>query len=145
MYSIRKVPVFKLILLAPLLAGLLAVLTAGSATAETVVMEFKGSASRDTPEFEVKAPWILDWRVSTEGAYESAIEVSLVEAGTGVHQGRVLMTKYPGNGVKLFEEHSGEYYFRVDSSFVTWTLKVIELTEEEAAQYSPRRNASLNR
>lgn len=124
----------KTILLTPLLAGCLADL----AVAETVVMEFKGSASRNTPEFEVSAPWVLEWRVSTEGAYQAAVEISLLEAGTGVHQGRVLMTKYPGSGVKLFEDYSGKYYFRVDSSFVTWTLKVIELTEEEAEQYTPR-------
>lgn len=110
--------------------------------AETLIMEFKASTSRNTPAFEVKAPWILDWRISTEGAYESAVEISLVEDGTGVHHGRVLMTKFPGNGVKLFSENSGKYYFRVDSSFATWTLKVIELTEEEAEQYTPRRSAN---
>lgn len=130
----------------PLLKRLLLGMTVCSAmvcslaVAETLVMEFKGSASRSTPEFEVKAPWILDWRISTEGAYESAVDISLIEAGTGVHQGRVLMTKYPGNGVKLFDEYSGEYYFRVDSSFATWTLKVYELTEDEAQQYTPRKN-----
>lgn len=118
-----------------MVAGLLA---CPVATAETLVMEFKASTSRNSPEFEVKAPWILDWRVSSEGAYESAIEISLEEAGTGAYQGRVLTTKYPGNGVKLFREYSGRYYFRVNSSFTTWTLKVIELTEEEAEQYTPR-------
>lgn len=110
---------------------------AGTASAAETVFEFTGSASRNTPEFEVEAPWILDWRITTDGAYESAVDISLEEAGTMGHHGRVLSTKYPGNGVRLFDQ-GGEFYFRVDSSFSTWTLKVIELTEEEAEQYTPR-------
>jgi len=115
-----------------------------AAVAEVKVFEKQGSLSRNTAEFEVRAPWILEWRVTTEGAYESAVEVSLFEAGTGVHEGRVLMTKYPGNGVKLFSQ-SGEYYFRVDSAFANWHLRVIELTEEEAASYTPKDRSLLNR
>ncbi len=108
-----------------------------TATAAETILEFTGSASRNTPEFEVEAPWILDWRISTEGAYESAVDIALEEAGTMGHQGRVLSTKYPGNGVRMFDQ-GGRFYFRVDSSFSTWTLKVIQLTEEEAAEYTPR-------
>ncbi len=120
------------------MAALLGLALCSVAAAENVVMEFKSSTSRNSPEFEVRAPWILEWRISTEGAYESAVDISLEEAGTSAYQGRVLMTKYPGNGVKLFKEYSGRYYFRVNSSFATWTLKVIELTEQEAEQYAPR-------
>ena len=105
--------------------------------AEQQVVEFRGSESRNTPEFEVRAPWILDWRITTDGAYESAVEISLEAAGIGVHEGRVLYTKQPGNGVRLFQSE-GRFYFRVSSSFANWHLKVIELTEEEAAQYTPR-------
>lgn len=133
---------FRSVVTATLISG---AFLCSTAQAETVVMEFKSSTSRNTPEFEVKSPWILDWRISTEGAYESAVEISLVEAGTGVHRGRVLMTKFPGNGVKLFNENSGEYYFRVDSSFATWTLKVIELTEEEAGKYTPKNAGVIDR
>jgi hypothetical protein len=114
----------------------------GAMAAETI-LEYKGSASRITPEFEVKAPWILDWRVTTDGNYESAVDVSLEEAGTGVHQGRVLMTKFPGNGVRLFDQ-GGRFYFRVNSAFATWTLKVQELTPEEAALYTPRDDSALD-
>ncbi|KAA9131455.1 hypothetical protein F3N42_09050 [Marinihelvus fidelis] len=123
-----------------LLVTLLA-LGASTAGAAETVFEFKGSASRNTPEFEVKAPWILDWRITTEGAYESAVDISLEEAGTSAHQGRVLSTKYPGNGVRMFDQ-DGRFYFRVDSSFSTWTLKVIQLTEEEAEAYTPRERPS---
>jgi hypothetical protein len=107
------------------------------AFAEQPVVEFRGSESRNTPEFEVRAPWILDWRITTDGAYESAVEISLESAGIGVHEGRVLYTKQPGNGVRLFR-NEGRFYFRVSSSFANWHLKIIELTEEEAAEYIPR-------
>lgn len=117
-----------------LVAGML---LAAPASAEELVAEFRGTMSQRTGEFEVRAPWILDWRVTTEGAYESAIDVSLEAAGLGTHEGRVLMTKHPGNGVRMFR-NEGRFYFRVDASFATWTLKVIQLTEEEAALYTPR-------
>lgn len=122
----------------------LAALVAAPAGAAETVFEFKGSASRTTPDFEAQAPWILDWRVATDGMHDSAVEVSLEEAGTGIHQGRVLHTKQPGNGVRMFDQ-SGEFYFRVNSSFATWTLKVVELTEEEAEDYSPAGETPLER
>lgn len=123
--------------LAALLAGAALPAFSGVGQAAQVVAEFHGSESRNTPEFEVQAPWILDWRVSTDGAYQSAVDVSLERAGTGAHVGSVLRTKYPGNGVRLFDE-SGRFYFRVDSMFVSWTFKVVQLTEAEAKTYTPR-------
>ncbi|MEJ2535341.1 MAG: hypothetical protein P8008_07765 [Gammaproteobacteria bacterium] len=105
--------------------------------------EFSGSSSRITPEFEVEAPWLLDWRVSSDGAYELAVEVGLQQAGTGIHEGRVLMAKFPGNGVRLFDQ-GGRFYFRVDSQFANWSLKVQQLTDEEAALYTPRDRSLLD-
>lgn len=122
---------------------LVALLSSTSAAAAETVAAFSGDSSRTTAEFEVKAPWILDWRVTTDGVYELAVDVSLEEAGTSVHQGRVLMTKQPGNGVRLFQR-GGRYYFRVDSSFANWRLTVRELTDEEAAQYAPRERSPLD-
>lgn len=124
------------------LSGLLLAGAAPRASAEQRVVELRGSASRITPEFEVRAPWILDWRVTTENDYEAAVDVSLERAGTGVHVGNVLQTKRPGNGVRLFTE-SGRFYFRVNSLFSGWTLKVIELTEEEARAYTPKNERPL--
>ena len=120
---------------------LLALLATHAGAAETVA-QFRGSDSRHTADFEVRAPWILDWRVTTEGHAQAAVDVSLEAAGTGVHQGSVLKTKYPGNGVRLFSE-DGEYYFRVKSLFAGWTLTVIELTDAEAAEYQPREASPL--
>lgn len=97
---------------------------------------FSGSESRNTADFEIEAPWVLDWRVTSSGGYEMAVDVSLQTAGTGVHRGNVLKTKRAGNGVRLFDE-GGEFYFRVNSSFANWTLRVKALTPEEAAAYTP--------
>lgn len=107
------------------------------ASAGDLVFEFKGSTSRTTPEFKVKAPWVLEWRTTSNGSPQMAVDIGLYGAGTGVYEGRVLTTKFPGNGVKLFDL-DGEFYFRVDSSFSTWSLKVVELSAAEAAQYTPR-------
>ncbi|MDX1459577.1 MAG: hypothetical protein R3348_00790 [Xanthomonadales bacterium] len=107
------------------------------AQAGEVVREFNGSRSTDTPEFEVRAPWILDWRVVGEYPRTMAVEVSLVEAGSGVHVGNVLRTKWPGNGVRLFDE-GGRYHFQVISNLAEWSLKVEQLSPEEAEAYTPR-------
>ena len=115
----------------------LSCLLALPAFAEQTVAEFRGSESRNTPDFEVRAPWILDWRITTDGAYESAVEISLEAAGIGVHEGRVLYTKQPGNGVRLMQE-SGRFSFKVDATVAYWSLKVEQLTPEEAELYTPK-------
>jgi hypothetical protein len=110
---------------------------AASASAAEEIGSWSGERNTTTPEFEVRAPWILDWRVSGELSRVVAVDVSLVNANTGMHEGTVLRTKTAGNGVKLFEQ-SGRFYFRVDTSMMKWYLKVIQLTEEEAEAYTPK-------
>lgn len=112
--------------------------------AEELIKEFKGSRSTSTLEFEVKGPWLLDWRLSGDPSSVSAVDVSLFDAGTGVHEGVVLRSKKPGNGVRLFDK-SGEFYFRIDTALLDWTLKVIQLTDEEAKAYKPVSNNILDR
>ena len=56
---------------------------------------------------------------------------------TGVHAGNLFKTKSPGNGLRLVEE-SGRFRFKVDAAIANWTLKVIQLTAEEAKQYTPK-------
>jgi hypothetical protein len=55
----------------------------------------------------------------------------------------VLKTKTAGNGVRLFND-SGRYYFRVNATMMNWTLKVIQLSKEEAEQYKPKSNNILD-
>lgn len=113
------------------------------AGAENVIGSWSGERSGTTPTFEVRAPWILDWRVTGELSRVVAVDVSLVDAITGAHQGTVLRTKTAGNGVRLFDR-SGQFYFRVDASMMAWHLKVIELTEEEARAYTPKSKSLLD-
>ncbi|MDX1480610.1 MAG: hypothetical protein R3315_02985 [Woeseiaceae bacterium] len=112
------------------------------ASAAELLREFSGTAGTTTTEFEVEAPWILDWRVNSDYRPSMAIEVHLVDGVTGLHEGLLLKIIYPDpydrlDGVKLFDE-GGRYRFRVSSTFARWNLKVIELTEDEAALYTPR-------
>jgi hypothetical protein len=107
-----------------------------NANGKELVRKFTGDRSAETAEFEVEAPWLLDWRLNGEYPKSVGIEVSLIEANTGRHAGYVLKTKYPGNGVRLFNE-GGRYRFKVDSTLANWILKVEQLSREEAALYSP--------
>lgn len=120
-----------------LLIMLLALILSTPVQAGEVVAEFKGNRSKQTADFEVEGPWIMDWRVSGNYARDMAVDVSLVEAGTQRHVGNVLKTKWSGNGVRLFEE-SGRFFLRVDSTLSNWTLKIEQLTREEAELYTPK-------
>jgi hypothetical protein len=113
-------------------------LAASPALASDVVKEFSGTGNMMTPVFTVKSPWILDWRLN--GDYETllALDIMLVEARTGKHVGRVLHTKYRGNGVKLFNE-GGSYQLRVSATLARWNIKIEQLTDEEAELYTPRK------
>ncbi len=110
--------------------------------AELLVREFSGSRSTETAEFEVKAPWLIDWRVNSEFPNSMGIAVSLAYGVTGYYAGKVFKTKSPGNGVRLIQE-SGRFKFKVDSAITNWTIKVIQLTPEEAEQYQPKDNVGF--
>lgn len=116
---------------------LLTLVASGAGAIETV-KEFSGSKNTMTPIFTVQSPWLLDWRL--DGDYDSlvALDITLVEARTGRHVGRVLHTKYKGNGVKLFNE-GGSYQLRVSSTFARWRIKIQQITDEEAKFYTPKR------
>jgi hypothetical protein len=77
---------------------MLLVLAALPALASDVVKEFSGTDNMMTSVFTVESPWILDWRLN--GDYDTliALDISLIEARTGKHIGRVLHTKRKGNG-----------------------------------------------
>lgn len=117
---------------------LIAASLATPAAAKELVKQFQGSGNRTTAEFEVEGPWILDWRLDGDFDTLVALDVTLIDARSGRHVGRVLHTKYRGNGVKLFEK-GGRYRFRVSSTLARWTFKVEQITPEEAELYTPRR------
>jgi len=110
---------------------------ASHASAKELIREFKGSNSKTTSEFEVKAPWIVDWRTSGDYPGSMGIQVNLVSSPGGEHLGKVLITRYVDNGVRLFSE-SGRYRLQINSSLMNWTLRVEQLTRAEAEAYTPQ-------
>ncbi|MDH4108865.1 MAG: hypothetical protein OEW35_11125 [Gammaproteobacteria bacterium] len=120
-------------------ALLLLVVPAGAAE---LVQEFSGTGTATTAEFEVEAPWILDWRVNSDYQNAMAIEISLLDGKTGFLVGRIVQTKRPGNGVRLFKE-GGSYRVRVSATLARWTVKVEELTREELELYEPKKKGLL--
>ena len=108
-----------------------------SVSGKQTIREFRGSDSRVTPEFTVEAPWVLDWRL--DGDYDQlvALEVSLIEVETGRNLGQVVYTKRKNNGVRMFDR-GGTFQFRVSGSLARWTLKVEQLTDDEAELYTPK-------
>jgi len=112
-------------------------LAAHSAAAEELVADFKGSGNRTTTTFEVRAPWILDWRINSDYSKMVSFDLDLVDGTTGVLKGNVIRAKSLGDGVRLFST-SGKYRFRINASFIRWQLKVKELTPDEAKLYTPR-------
>lgn len=117
--------------------SIIALSLAGNAGSAELVKQFSGSGNTTTAEFEVKAPWILDWRVNSEYRKTMAVEIHLVDSLTGFHRGRILKTKFAGNGVRMFND-SGRFRFRISATLSEWNLKVEELTSEEAELYTPR-------
>ena len=118
---------------------LLSSLLSSAASGRSLVREFNGNKNFTTAEFTVDGPWLLDWRLDAD--YESlvALDISLIESRTGKHLGRVLHTKYRGNGLKLFEE-GGTYKLRISSTLARWRVKIEQITPEEIEQYTPRKD-----
>ena len=85
-----------------LLATAVLVLFSDAANAAQRVKEFSGTGNATTAIFRVESPWLLDWRLSGDYDQLVALDITLIEARTGRHVGRVLHTKRKGNGVKLF-------------------------------------------
>ncbi len=107
------------------------------ANAADRVAEFRGTGNTTTAIFRVESPWVLDWRLDGDFDKLVALDITLIEAKSGKHVGRVLHTKRKGNGVKLFKS-GGLYQLRVSSSLARWTVKIDQLTREEAELYTPK-------
>ncbi|MGB5511794.1 MAG: hypothetical protein WBM87_08815 [Woeseiaceae bacterium] len=120
-----------------LLTAVLLLLASGAPTAAQRVKEFSGTGNTTTAVFRVDSPWLLDWRLNGDYNQLLALDITLIDARTGKHVGRVLHTKRKGNGVKLFRS-SGLYQLRISSTLARWTVKIDQITPEEAEAYTPR-------
>ena len=107
------------------------------AAAEVTVRDFSGEGNTTTAAFLVDAPWVIDWQLFGDYDQLLALDITLINADTGFSAGRVLHTKYKGSGVRMFDV-SGRYQLRISSTLARWRIKVKQLTEEEAALYTPR-------
>jgi len=112
-------------------------------SAATEVIKFIDSGDRVTQEFEVQAPWLLNWSLATDYPKQAGLHVALLDSLTGLHEGEVItksrnFVQERPTGVILFRK-SGTFQFRFDSNLAKWVLHVQELTEEEAEQYAPAR------
>ncbi len=110
-----------------------------SVSGSEIVKEFRGNNSTTTAEFRVDGPWLLDWRLDSDFSNLVALDITLIEARTGRHLGRILHTKRKGNGLKLFND-GGVYQLRISSTLGRWTIKIQQITAEEAPRYTPKRN-----
>ena len=111
-------------------------------SAEELVRKFSGSRTTQTAEFEMKAPWLIDWRVNSEFEDSMGLTIVLHNAPSGTHAGTIMKTKHRGNGLRLIEE-SGRFSMKVDAVLANWTIKVIQLTPEEAELYTPKEKGLL--
>ena len=110
---------------------------ASVADAKQLVRQFQGSGNTTTATFSVESPWIIDWRL--DGDYDSlvALDITLIDARSGRYVGRVLNIKRKGNGVRMFRT-SGRFQLRISSTLARWTVKIDQLTREEAERYTPK-------
>lgn len=117
---------------------LLFLFIAGSAGSTGVVREFSGTSSTTTVDFEVHAPWILDWRVNGDFPAMLGLQVNLINAKNGAHVGQVVkVSDRAADGVSLFQQ-SGRYRIRVDSTLARWTIKIEEISKDDAKLYTPK-------
>jgi hypothetical protein len=112
------------------------------AIASDLVREFKGTGNTTTAAFNVQSPWILDWRLDSDYETQIALDIVLIDAVTGnfiggVKSGTRNNVTYRSNGVRLFHI-GGRYKLRISSSLARWSIKIEQLTEEEAELYTPR-------
>ena len=120
-----------------LLITLLFAMAVAPAEAKKRVAEFRGSGNTTTAVFRVDSPWVLDWRLDGDFDQLLALEITLIEAKTSRHVGRVVYTKRRSNGARLFHQ-GGLYQLRINSTLARWTVKIEQLTREEAERYTPK-------
>jgi hypothetical protein len=115
----------------------IALAASAPAAAKTRVAEFSGTGNTTTAIFRVESPWLLDWRLDGDYDQMMGLEITLIEARSSRHVGRVVYTKIRSNGARLFHT-SGLYQLRISSTLARWSVRIEQLTDEEARLYTPK-------
>jgi len=110
-------------------------------SASELVREFRGSGNTTTADFTVESPWIIDWRLDSDYDWHISLDIVLLDAMTGQFVGGVKSGSRKNvtdrsNGVRLMRT-SGRYKLRISSSLARWTIRIEQLSEEEAERYTP--------
>jgi len=113
-----------------LLGSTTALLLVSAAAAEAPARKFSGSESRETEEFTVKGPWLLDWRVESEFPDLAAAAINLKDDSDKIVD-TVADFAGQGNGLKLFRQ-SGTFRIAVSVQNAKWSIEVSEISEEWA-------------
>jgi hypothetical protein len=120
----------------------LILLLATPLTAAELVREFSGTGNTTTADFTVESPWIIDWRLDSDFDRQISLDMVLIDAVTGQFVGGIKSgprnnITYRSNGVRLLRV-GGRYRLRISSSLARWSIKIQQLTEEEAELYTPK-------
>jgi hypothetical protein len=105
---------------------------AAPAGAENLVKTFTGSGPDTTPRFEVEGPWRVDWEAESEHPLLAAFYTNLYDAETSEYLGFITQLRGTGAGSKLIRE-SGTFRIGISGNDVDWTLRIVELSDAEAA------------
>lgn len=105
---------------------------AAPAGAENLVKTFTGTGPDTTPRFEVEGPWRVDWEAESEHPLLAAFYTNLYDAETSEYLGFITQLRGTGAGSKLIRE-SGTFRIGISGNDVDWTLRIVELSDAEAA------------
>lgn len=117
----------------PALFGLLVACSAPLLAADTDRIRFDGEGNGQTATFEMKGPWLLDWKIQSEAPLLAVFEMRLHDATTNEYLGTLVELHGVGSGLKLFEE-AGAFRISVAARNVAWALQVSEVSGEKAAE-----------
>ena len=106
---------------------LVAPLTVASAETDVPIAKFSGHNSEQTVEFDVKAPWLVDFEVNSEFP-DLATTVIRLEDTSDQTIGTVAGFRGTGRGLKLFRT-SGRYRLDIASETTEWRIEITEISE----------------
>jgi len=110
------------------IACLVATVFAAIAGAEPGSVKFSGHDSSTTKDFEVRAPWLLDWQVKSEFPELATFVLRLEDAASGQLLGIVTDFAGTGRGLKLFRK-SGSFRLETIGQNADWSVEITEISE----------------